>query len=387
MEKSIWTFPSKSFTIKITKFQYSDGIQNIGDNLRKTKGLNTMKLEKKLWGTTKTGESVYRYTLSNEKGMSAEICNIGCSILSLTVPDKEGKPTDVALGYETLGDYEKNPASFGCVVGRYGNRIKGGRFQFAGKTWQLEQNEGKNHLHGASGAYGRRFWPVSEESEDALTFCLKSPDGDGGYPGDLTSRVTYRISEDNELSISYHITTETEAFCNLTNHCYFNLSGHDAGTALDHEVFIGADAITEVDAESIPTGVLLPIGGTDFDFNTPKAIGKDIGGSHPQLAFGGGYDHNYVLKKTDGVCASAYSPKSGIFMEVFTNSPGLQFYTANSLEEREAGKHGVHYGHRSAFCMETQFFPDSINQPAFPSCAVTRDAPLKLRTTYRFSTK
>ncbi|MCI8274747.1 MAG: galactose mutarotase [Lachnospiraceae bacterium] len=346
-----------------------------------------MKLEKKAWGTAKTGETVYRYTLSNRNGMSVSVCNVGCSILSIIVPDRNGAFTDVALAYETCGDYNRNPASFGCVVGRYGNRIKGGCFRFAGKTWQLEQNEGKNHLHGASGAYGRRFWPVAEESEEALTFCLKSPDGDGGYPGDLTSRVTYRISEDNELSISYHITTETEAFCNLTNHCYFNLSGHDAGTILDHEVFIGADAITEVNEESIPTGVLLPIGGTDFDFNTPKAIGRDIGGSHPQLAFGGGYDHNYVLNKTDGVNASAYSPKSGIFMEVSTNSPGLQFYTANSLEEHEAGKGGAHYGNRSGFCMETQFFPDSVNQPAFPSCVVTKEAPLDLHTAYRFSIK
>ena len=346
-----------------------------------------MKLKKTVWGTTKNGETVYRYGLSNEKGMAVELCNLGCSILSITVPDKNGTPTDVALAYETCGDYERNPVSFGCVVGRYGNRIKGGRFQFAGRTWQLEQNEGKNHLHGASGAYGRRFWPVSEESEDALTFCLESPDGDGGYPGSLTARITYRLSEDNELSISYHVTTETQAFCNLTNHCYFNLSGHAAGDVLDHQVFIGADAITEVDAESIPTGVLLPIGGTDFDFNKPKAIGQDIGGSHPQLAFGGGYDHNYVLKETGGPCASAYSPKSGIFMEVFTNSPGLQFYTSNSLEEHEAGKNGAQYGNRSGFCMETQFFPDSINHPEFPSCTLTREAPLNLRTVYRFSTK
>lgn len=345
-----------------------------------------MKIEKKVWGTAKTGETVYRYTLFNENGMSAELCNIGCSILSLTLPDKDKAPTDVALGYETLGDYERNPASFGCVIGRYGNRICGGRFAFAGRTWQLEQNEGNNHLHGASGAYGRRFWPVTEESEDALTFCLKSPDGDGGYPGDLTACVTYRLSEDNGLSISYHITTETEAFCNLTNHCYFNLSGHADGSVLEHEVFIAADAITEVNAESIPTGVLLPIGGTAFDFNRPKPIGRDIDAGHPQLAFGGGYDHNYVLK-TAPVSASAYSPKSGILMEVFTNSPGLQFYTANGLEEHEAGKGGAKYGRRSAFCMETQFFPDSINHPSFPSCLVTKDAPQDFCTTYRFSVK
>lgn len=370
------------------KMRYFMGDANAERLFQKTeRNGKIMKLEKKAWGTAKTGETVYRYTLSNEKGMSVDICNVGCSILSITVPDKDGASTDVALAYETCEDYNRNPASFGCVVGRYGNRISGGRFQFAGKTWQLEQNEGKNHLHGASGAYGRRFWPVSEESEKCLTFRLESPDEDGGYPGDLTACVSYSLTEDNELSISYHITTETEAFCNLTNHCYFNLSGHDSGTVLDHQVFIGADTITEVDAESIPTGTLLPIGGTDFDFNTPKAIGRDIDGSHPQLAFGGGYDHNYVLNGTDGVCASAYSPKSGIFMEVFTNSPGLQFYTSNSLEEHEAGKGGTHYGNRSGFCMETQFFPDSINRPEFPSCVVTKDAPMELRTTYRFSAK
>ncbi|MCI8464433.1 MAG: galactose mutarotase [Lachnospiraceae bacterium] len=346
-----------------------------------------MKLEKQLWGTAKTGETVYRYKLSNENGMSVELCNIGCSILSIIVPDKNGVPTDVALAYETCDDYTRNPASFGCVVGRYGNRIHGGRFSFAGKTWQLEQNEGNNHLHGASGAYSRRFWPVSEESKDALTFRLESPDGDGGYPGDLVACVSYRLSEDNALSISYHITTETEAFCNLTNHCYFNLSGHDAGDVLDHEITITADSITEVDAESIPTGVFLPVAETAFDFCTPKSVGQDIGGDHPQLAFGGGYDHNYVLKETDGANASAYSPKSGILMEVFTNSPGLQFYTANSLEEKEAGKGGAHYGNRGGFCMETQFFPDSINQPSFPPCTVKKDAPQDFCTTYRFSVK
>ena len=344
-----------------------------------------MKLTKKVWGTTKAGETVYRYTLSNKNGMSVDICNLGCSILSIIVPDKNGIPTDVALAYGSSSDYERNPASFGCVVGRYGNRIKGGQFSFGGKTWQLEQNEGKNHLHGASGAYARRFWPVSEESEDRLTFCLESPDGDGGYPGDLTSSVSYSLSEDNGLSISYHITTKTEAFCNLTNHCYFNLSGHGAGSVLDHEVFIAADAITEVDAESIPTGVLLPISGTAFDFNQPKPIGQDIESGHPQLAFGGGYDHNYVLKKTDGINASAWSPNSGILMEVFTNSPGLQFFTANGLEERNAGKDGAQYSRRGGLCMETQFFPDSINQPAFPSCVVTKDAPQDLYTTFRFS--
>lgn len=344
-----------------------------------------MSLQKTLWGTTESGQEVYRYLLSNKNGMQVELTNIGCSILSIMVPDRDGKLIDVALGFDTIGEYENNSANFGCVVGRYGNRIRGGQFSFGGRTWQLEQNEGNNHLHGASGGYAFRYWPVSEEGDDHLTFRLESPDGDGGYPGDLTALVTYSLSEDNGLTLSYRVTTSSETVCNLTNHNYFNLSGAGNGDVLDHELMIQADSITEIDKEFIPTGVLLPVKDTALDFNTPKAIGRDIHSSMEQMVLAGGYDHNFVFRKTEGPNASAYAPKTGILMEVFTNSPGVQLYTANFMDGTTVGKNGVKYPKHGGFCLETQLFPDSVNQPSFPSCVVTKDSPQDFHTTYRFS--
>lgn len=342
-----------------------------------------MKLQKKIWGTSSKGDTVYRYTLSNEAGMSVDLCNIGCSILSILVPDRDGNLVDVALGYENITDYETNGANFGCIVGRYGNRIGKSAFTFLGKEYHVEANEGRNHLHGASGGYAYRYWECVEESDERLTFRLESPDGDGGYPGDLVSLVSYSLSEDNGLTISYHITTETAAFCNLTNHNYFNLSGHKSGSILDHEVTLAADAITEIDPESIPTGVILPIAGTALDFNTPKTIGQDIESDMEQIKLAGGYDHNYVLKEGVEVNVTVSSAKTGITMEVITNNPGVQFYTGNFLNGI-AGKDGALYQKRSGFCLETQLFPDSINRPEFPSCMVTKDAPQDFQTTYRF---
>ncbi len=345
-----------------------------------------MTLKKSAWGTAKTGETVWRYTLSNKNGMSVELCNIGASILRLLVPAKDGRTVDVALGYDSLEEYEHNGANFGCVVGRYGNRIKGGQFSFYGKTCQLEQNEGNNHLHGASGGYAFRYWDCVNEAEDHVSFRLLSPDGDGGYPGNLTALVTYTLSGGNALTLSYRASTDTAAFCNLTNHNYFNLSGAGNGTVLDHEVMIHADAVTEIDKESIPTGRLLPVKDTALDFHTPKAIGRDIESDWEQMTWPGGYDHNYILKKDGAPAASVYAPETGIVMEVETNCPGMQFYTGNGLGG-SGYKDGKAYEKRGGFCMETQFYPDSINRPEFPSCEVTKDAPQKLYTTYRFFTR
>lgn len=346
-----------------------------------------MKLQKSVWGTTSNQETVFRYSLSNKTGMSVDICNIGCSILSIVVPDQNGTPTDIALGFASLKEYETNCANFGCIVGRYGNRIRRGQFSFQGKICQLEQNEGKNHLHGGCRGYGFRLWDCTEESSERLTFRLFSPDGDSGYPGDLTALVSYTLSEDNSLTISYHNTTSSATVCNLTNHNYFNLSGAGTEDILDHEVIIHSDAVTEIDRELIPTGVLLPVKGTALDFNTPKTIGQDINSDWEQMSWTGGYDHNFVLRRDKDVCAAVYAPKTGIIMEVLTNSPGMQFYTGNFLDGSIIGKNGAVYPKRGGFCMETQLFPDSVNQPAFPSCVVTKDSPQDFHTTYRFSVK
>ena len=344
-----------------------------------------MSLKKTNWGTTKTGNDVYRFCLSNKNGMSLEVCNIGCSILSITVPDQNGRPVDVALGFSTLPEYETNRASFGCVVGRYGNRIRRGHFSFMGKEYQLELNEGKNHLHGASGGYAFRYFDCADESADHVTFRLESPDGDGGYPGGLTALVTYSLSEDNAFTISYRITTDSVSFCNLTNHNYFNLSGEGEGDVLDHEIMIAADAFTEIDREFIPTGALPPVAGTALDFTSYKPIGRDIGSDWDQIVMAGGYDHNFVLKKDAAPKVSVRSPKTGIQMDMDTNCPGVQFYTANGLDGSITGKSGRPYGKHGGFCLETQFFPDSVNQPSFPSCTVSKDSPMELFTTYRFS--
>ncbi len=346
-----------------------------------------MSLKKTIWGTTKNGETVYRFQLSNENGMTLEVCNIGCSILSIIVPDRDGAPTNVALGFPTLAEYETNRASFGCVVGRYGNRIRGGRFSFGGKEYQLEQNEGNNHLHGASGGYAFRYFSCAGEGEDHVTFRLESPDGDGGYPGNLTVLVEYRLLRDNSFTISYRASTDTASFCNLTNHNYFNLAGEGNGNVLDHEMRIAADAFTEIDAEFIPTGKLVPVRGTALDFNTSKPIGRDIGSDWDQMVMAGGYDHNYVLRADASPKAAACCPRTGIQMEMETDSPGVQFYTANGLDGSITGSSGKPYEKHGGFCLETQFFPDSINQPSFPSCLVTKEAPQSFSTTYRFSVR
>lgn len=343
-----------------------------------------MNLIKILWGTARTGEPVYRYHLSNSHGMSVDLCNIGCSILRLLVPDKYGTPTDVSLGYQTLTEYEHNSSNFGCIVGRYGNRIRKGQFSFHGKSYQLETNDRGNHLHGASDGFAYRFWTCTDEADDHVTFRLESPDGDGGYPGSLTAEVTYRLSEDNALTLSYHAETKTAAFCNLTNHNYFNLSGAGNDTVLDHEVMISSDSYTETEPDSIPTGRILPVDGTPLDFRKPKPIGQDIHASWDPLIWAGGYDHNFVLTPGIQPAASVYAPKTGIFMEVLTTSPGMQFYTGNGLNDpnRKDGKSYMRFG---GFCMETQFYPDSINHPEFPSCELTAGHPQESQTTYRFS--
>lgn len=344
-----------------------------------------MKITTKEFGITKTGEAVTRFSLSNKNNMQVDICNIGCSIISVLVPDKNGELRDVALGFDTSEEYEENPTCFGCVVGRVGNRIKDGAFTLNGITYQLEKNDGNNHLHGGSHNFAKKYWTCTHAGEDSLDFRLESPDGEGGYPGNIVATISYTLSDDNALTASYHVTSPDMSICNLTNHSYFNLSGTGNPSIRDHMAMIRSDYITESDSELIPTGKLLPVENTPFDFRQEKAIGQDIDDSHPQIVNGWGYDHNYVLSEGEGPDVSVRSPLTGICMQVYTNSPGMQFYTANHMDGSVRGKNGVYHPQRSGFCVETQLFPDGINHPEFPSCVVTPAQPQDFYTTYQFS--
>ena len=320
-------------------------------------------------------------TLSNKNGIKMAVTNLGCAIITLEIPAKCGTK-DIVLGLDTADDYKKAHPFFGVVAGRVANRIGGGKFTLSGKEYQLETNEGTHHLHGGSQGFDKKVWDVESSASDKVVFVLKSPDGDSSYPGDLTARVTYTLTDENVLRIDYEATTETETICNLTNHSYFNLSGHDAPNVYGHEMQIFSDKITAVDAGLIPTGGYVDIANSPFDFTSPKTIGKELEAAG-DVNKTGGYDHNYVLR-APGKAASAYSPETGIRMTVMTDSPGMQLYTGNFIDGTVTGK-GVTYQKHSGFCLETQIFPDAINQPEFPSCVVTKGKTQKFYTEFAFS--
>ncbi|MCL2577140.1 MAG: galactose mutarotase [Defluviitaleaceae bacterium] len=321
------------------------------------------------------------HELSNKNGMKVTVTNLGCAIMKLEIPVKGGAK-DVVLGFETAEEYRGKHPFFGVAVGRFANRIGGGEFELGGKTYNLEKNDGGvNHLHGGSNGFDKKIWDVESSSDEKIVFALQSPDGDSGYPGDLTVRVTYTLTAENILRIDYEAVTETETICNLTNHSYFNLCGHDAKDVYGHEMQIFSDKITEVDEELIPTGGFVDITGTPFDFNTVKTISADLEAAG-NVNNTGGYDHNYVLRG-EGKAASVYSPGTGIRFTVSTNSPGMQFYTGNFIDGTVSGK-GVTYQKHSGFCLETQLFPDSINKPSFPSCVVKKGVPQKFYTEFAF---
>jgi len=319
--------------------------------------------------------------LSNANGMSITVTNLGCAIIKLEVPGKDGKLYDVALGLEKAEDYSGGHPFFGVVAGRFANRIAGGKFTLAGKEYQLDKNDGDNHLHGGVGGFDKKVWTVEESSPGKIVFSYASPDGDAKYPGNLNARITYTLTADNTLRIDYHATTDSITICNLTNHSYFNLNGHDAQNIMDHEMEILADKITVVNEALTPTGEFMDVTGTAFDFRTPKTIGQDIAKAG-ELNNTGGYDHNFVLN-APGKAASVYAPKTGIRMEVYTNSPGMQLYTGNMMSATR-GK-GTTYQPQSGFCLETQIFPDAINHPNFPSCVVEKGKAQEFFTEFRFS--
>ncbi|MHC5060165.1 MAG: aldose epimerase family protein [Planctomycetota bacterium] len=357
-------------------------------------GGKQMEIKKEAFGKTADGQAVDLYTLTNKNGLVVKITNFGAILTELWVPDRNGNSGDVVQGYDTLDEYIRDKAYFGSIVGRIGNRIAKGKFTLDGKEYTLAKNEkGIGHLHGGNVGFNKVVWNASEVRKDnavGVKLTYLSKDGEEGYPGNFTSTVTYSLSNNDELRIDYEATTDKPTIHNVTHHGYFNLAGHGERDILGHELTIDADNITPVDKDLIPTGKLMPVAGTAFDFNKAKAIGARINADDPQIAFGGGYDHNWALNNTDGSYAkvgSLYDPGSGRVMDLYTTEPGLQFYSGNFLDGSNIGKGGKVYKHRYALCLETQHFPDSINQPAFPSVVLRPGETYQSTTAFKFSTR
>jgi len=325
------------------------------------------------FGTLPDGTAVEAFTLRNAHGIEVRAITYGAIITSLRVPDRAGKFDDVVLGHDDVTGYVAKPSYFGAVVGRYGNRIAKGRFTLDGKTYSLATNNGPNHLHGGVKGFDKVVWKAEPGTAGApsVTFRYTSPDGEEGYPGTLNARVTYTLSDRDELTFEYTATTDKPTPVNLTQHSYFNLAGAASGSDILGQVLtIDADRFTPVDATLIPTGELAPVAGTPFDFRKPTAIGARIGQDDEQLRRGGGYDHNFVLNHPDAGLRRVVrlaEPKTGRTMEIQTTEPGVQFYSGNFLDGTVTGKGGAVYKKRSGLCLETQHFPDSPNQPSFPS--------------------
>lgn len=333
------------------------------------------------------GKPTALYVLKNKNGAEACITNYGGRLVSVMVPDKNGKMTDVVLGYDNIGQYVQSDGNYGALIGRYGNRINQGKFTLDDIEYTLPQNNGAHCLHGGPQGYHARMWDAKLLNDQALELTYLSKDGEAGFPGNLDIKVTYTLTDDNAVGIKYEATTDKKTVVNLTNHSYFNLSGVPGSDVLDQLVMINADNYTPVDSTLIPVGIS-PVDGTPLDLRTPVAIGKQINDPFQQLQFGRGYDLNWVLN-TNGdknvLAAKAYSPTSGIALEVYTNEPGIQFYTGNFMDGKDTGKHGVLYPHRGALCLETQHYPDSPNHPDFPSVVLNPGEKYLSECIYKFT--
>lgn len=346
------------------------------------------------FGTMPDSTSIEKYTLKNGNGVEMDVITYGGRITSLKVPDNKGNFENVVLGYDNLEDYlrEEDPF-FGALIGRFGNRIAKGKFSLNGTEFTLATNNGENHLHGGINGFDRVVWdikPIGVDNGAALNLTYLSKDGEEGYPGNLTVNVIYYLTNDNTLEVSYKATTDKETIVNLTQHAYFNLSGDFSKTILDHDIVLNADAFLPVDATLIPTGEIRNVEETPFDFRTAKMVGKEIDAENEQLTFGKGYDHCWVLNGEKGTlrfAASAYDKASGRFMEIYSEEPGIQFYSGNFLDATLPMPDGGTYGHRTGFCLETQHYPNSPNQPEFPSVVLKPGETYSTKTTFKFSTK
>ncbi|NLZ81022.1 MAG: galactose mutarotase [Clostridiales bacterium] len=352
-----------------------------------------MSIVKEFFGKTKEGISVDLYTVTNSNGTIAKLTNYGAILVSLFVPDKDGQLVDVVLGYDNLEGYFTNGPNFGATIGRHANRIGNSKFVINGVQYNVDKNDGKNNLHSGFDGFHKRVWEGNAYEGElgySLEFTYHSKDKDQGFPGNLDVRVIYTLTNEDSLIIEYYGVSDEDTIVNLTNHSYFNLSGHNSGDVLKQKVWIDSDYITESDAESIPTGVILPVKNTAMDFNKPKDIGKEIDSDYYQVVQGKGYDHNWVLKNIKGeiaLVARMEDKYSRIGMEVFTDMPGMQFYTGNFLDDTEIGKGGKTYGPRSGACFETQYYPNAMNIPDFPSPLIKAGEEYKSTTVYKFYTK
>jgi aldose 1-epimerase len=344
---------------------------------------------------THKGRPTSLYTLKNSKGMVVQITNFGAKIVNIYAPDRNGKFADIVLGYESIGGYAKGNPYFGAICGRYANRIANGKFVIAGVTYHLPVNNGPNSLHGGPEGFNNQVFDargvISTTEGEQVEMVYVSKDGEMGYPGTLTLKVTYTLTDNNELRLDYKATTDKATHVNICSHSYFNLAGEGNGDILKHELSINSDKFTPVSDALIPTGELRDVAGTPMDFVKQKVLGKNIDDNYDQLAYGKGYDHNWVLNKKKAgelsLAATCYEPKSGRIMEVHTTQPGVQLYTGNWLDGNDKGKGGKPYLMRSGLCLETQNFPDSPNKPGFPSTLLRPGEVYKHTCLYKFSTK
>ncbi len=350
-------------------------------------------ITKKLFGTLDNGMKVYLYTLHNQIGAELKVTNFGATVVSLTMPDRNGNYKDIVLGYDSLKSYENGTSYFGAIVGRYANRISKGKIKIDDKTYQLSVNEGENQLHGGKVGFNKMLWTAktfNSKIGPSIKLTLVSPDGDQGYPGKVILNVTYTLTNNNELKINYEGSTNKTTILNPSHHSYFNLTGDFTKTILEHQIKIDANEFTPINKEFIPTGKLENVVNTPLDFRNPTAIGAHINDNFEQLKFAHGYDFNWVLnnynKKIREV-ADVYEPTTGRYMQVFTDQPGLQFYSGNFLNGSEIGKNGIHYNFRTGFCLEAQHYPDSPNEPQWPSVILKPGQIYRQITIYKFSTK
>lgn len=353
-----------------------------------------MGITKKAFGTTKAGEEAVLYTMENKNGMKVSVTDFGANIVEIIVPDRDGNLADVNLGYDDVRGYEQNAPGYGSFLGRVANRIAGAKFQVGGRTYEVARNDGPNCLHSGPKSYNKYMYGAEvfeEEGSAAVELSRVSPDMEQGFPGKLDLAVSYMLTDDNELVIEYFAVSDQDTVLNLTNHSYFNLKGEGSGTVLGHKAWINADKITTTDENLIPTGEYMEVAGTPMDFRTMKEIGRDIGADFEPLKQGAGYDHNYVLNHTEAgeldKVAELYEEVTGRCMEVYTDLPGMQFYSANHISGTETGKGGKTYHGRDGICFETQFFPNTLNTPSFPGGRLKAGEEFHSLTVYKFSVK
>lgn len=339
------------------------------------------------FGKYPDGREIKLYTIANQKGMQVSVSNIGAALVKLLVPDRNGRPADVVLGFDRAEDYMGNASFFGVVIGPNANRIGKACFTLDGLNYQLDVNDGENNLHShRQNGWHKRYWEA-EVSDNSVTFSLEDGDGSLGFPGNKKARITYSLDRENGLKLHYHIISDRRGPLNPTNHSYFNLEGHDSGSIEGHELFLAASRYTPADAGSIPTGEIAAVAGTPMDFTQPKRVGRDSGADFEQLKFAGGYDHNWIIDGWDGILrhfATLKAPASGRVMKAYTTLPGVQFYEGNFIDVQK-GKDNAEYGFRRGLCLETQYFPDSVNKPQFPDVIFGGEKEYDSVTVYQFS--